>query len=62
MIGRTDADWNVPWDSMISRAHVRLLNLTDGRVEVRCMASARNPVFHRGSKAPSLYWFPGNIL
>ncbi len=59
VIGRTDADWNVPWDSMISRSHVRLLNMTDGRVRVRCMASARNPVFHRGGKVSEFVLVPG---
>ena len=59
VIGRTDADWNVPWDSMISRGHVRLLNMADGRVRVRCMASARNPVFHRGGKVAEFVLVPG---
>ena len=50
LIGRDEADWNVPWDSKISRAHVRLAPMTDNRVEVYCEANARNPVFFRGKK------------
>lgn len=59
VIGRADADWNVPWDSMISRSHVRVLPLPDGRAKVRCMASARNPVFYRGSKTAEFVLVPG---
>ncbi len=59
VIGRTDADWNVPWDAMISRSHVRLIQSSDGHVRVRCMASARNPVFHRGSKVSEFVLVPG---
>lgn len=51
LIGRTGADWNVPWDSMISRAHVRLTPLSDDRVRVDCLTTARNSVFHRGQQS-----------
>ena len=59
VIGRTEADWTVPWDGMISRSHVRLMPLTDGRVRVRAMASARNPVFHHGDKVSEFVLVPG---
>jgi adenylate cyclase len=59
VIGRTGADWNVPWDSMVSRAHVRLKHRSDGRIEVRCLDAARNPVFHRGRKATRFTLVPG---
>ncbi len=51
VIGRNGADWNVPWDSMISRAHVRVRAIGDDRVDVQMIADARNPVFHQGSKS-----------
>lgn len=60
VIGRSSADWNVPWDGMISRAHVALLPLADGRVDVRCLNTARNPVFHRGSKVMQFTLVPGD--
>ena len=59
LVGRADADWNVPWDSKISRAHVRLIPVTDNRVEVCCEASARNPVFFRGKKTARFTLVPG---
>jgi adenylate cyclase len=60
VIGRSGADWNVPWDAMISRAHVRLTPQLDDRVEVRCTTSARNPVFHRGNKVLFFTLVPGD--
>ena len=59
LIGRDEADWNVPWDSKISRAHIRLTPMTDNRVEVQCEAKARNPVFFRGKKATRFILVPG---
>ncbi|MDB4634530.1 adenylate/guanylate cyclase domain-containing protein [Rubripirellula sp.] len=59
LIGRDEADWNVPWDSKISRAHVRLAPMTDNRVEVYCEANARNPVFFRGKKTTKFTLVPG---
>jgi adenylate cyclase len=59
LIGRSGADWNVPWDSMISRAHVRLTPIADDRVEIHCLSTARNSVFHRGQKSTSFTLVPG---
>ncbi|HBV63814.1 MAG TPA: adenylate/guanylate cyclase domain-containing protein [Rhodopirellula sp.] len=59
LIGRDEADWNVPWDSKISRAHVRLTPMADNRVEVYCEPSARNPVFFRGKKTTRFTLVPG---
>lgn len=60
VIGRTGADWNVPWDALVSRAHVALAPQVDGSVEVRCMDSARNPVFHRGGRVHQFTLVPGD--
>ena len=59
LIGRAEADWNVPWDSKISRAHVRLTPVGDNRVEVCCEVNARNPVFFRGKKTTKFTLVPG---
>lgn len=59
VVGRADADWNVPWDNKISRTHVRLAPETDSRVEVFREPSARNPVFFRGKKADHFTLVPG---
>ncbi len=60
IIGRSGADWNVPWDPMISRAHVRLVPQPDQRVEVVAVASARNPVYHQGRHAARFTLVPGD--
>lgn len=58
-IGRSDADWKVPWDPMISRAHVRLIPQPDDRIEIVVVRSARNPVFHQGRQAMRFVVVPG---
>ncbi|MCO8120798.1 adenylate/guanylate cyclase domain-containing protein [Stieleria sp. TO1_6] len=60
VIGRSQADWNVPWDSMISRSHVRLIPQPDQRVEVVLIGAARNPVFHQGRRADRFILVPGD--
>jgi adenylate cyclase len=60
MIGRSGADWNVPWDGKISRSHVRLTPISDDRVEVSCLATARNSVFYRGDKVMRFTMVPGD--
>lgn len=60
VIGRSEADWNVPWDPMISRAHVRLVPQGDDRVEIVAIASARNPVYHQGRHALRFMLVPGD--
>ncbi|MEM9586592.1 MAG: adenylate/guanylate cyclase domain-containing protein [Planctomycetota bacterium] len=59
-IGRSEADWIVDWDAMISRCHVRLVRKDGDRVEVSRMPSARNPVFHRGQSAVRFVLVPGD--
>lgn len=59
IVGRTDCDWPVEWDSSISRQHVRLVPRPDDRVEVIVQPNARNPVFHQGAKASHFTLVPG---
>jgi len=60
MIGRSGADWNVPWDHKISRSHVRLSVKTGGHLDVSCLTTASNPVFHRGKKVSQCTLVPGD--
>ncbi|MDV6032914.1 MAG: adenylate/guanylate cyclase domain-containing protein [Phycisphaera sp. RhM] len=60
VIGRSDADWNVPWDPMISRAHVRVIPQANGRIEIMAVPSARNPVYHQGRHAVRFVLVPGD--
>lgn len=48
-IGRSEADWNVPWDEQVSRRHVRIESLGGGRIRVQKLAGATNPVFYAGN-------------
>ncbi len=59
VVGRSDGDWNVPWDSLISRRHVQLVPKAGDRVEVRCLPTSRNPVFHHGQKSAEFTLVPG---
>lgn len=59
VIGRAGSDWNVGWDGLISRRHVELKAIDDDRIEVTCIPTARNPVFHRGRKSAKFVLVPG---
>lgn len=50
-LGRSASHWNVPWDAMISRNHLRLVPLPDDRMEVIGSTTARNPIFHHGRQS-----------
>lgn len=58
-IGRSEGDWNVQWDPLISRQHVKLVVIEDGRVDVQVISNARNPVFHGGRQAKRFTLVPG---
>ena len=51
VIGRSEGDWNVPWDSLISRQHVQVTPKQDNRVDVRKLSDATNAVFYRGQSS-----------
>ena len=47
-LGRGPADgWSANWDNQISREHIEL-RWQAGRLTVKLLESARNPVFYRG--------------
>lgn len=58
-IGRSDADWNVPWDAMISAVHARLTPMADDRLKIECLASARNAIFFQGQPESEFTVVPG---
>lgn len=49
ILGRNPGTWAVPWDDRISRRHAEL-RWRDGRLEVRKIPAAMNPVFVRGNE------------
>ncbi len=59
LLGRSGADWNVPWDKQISKSHVRLTPESGDCVDVSCLPTARNPVFHSGRKVLRCTLVPG---
>ncbi len=48
-LGRSQANWNVPWDDRISRKHAKL-RLTATGLEVERLTEGRNPIFFHGDK------------
>ncbi len=60
VIGRTGGHWSIPWDTLVSRQHVRIVPKPDDRVEVVVMPDARNPVFHQGVKKSRFLLVPGD--
>lgn len=60
VIGRSDADWEVPWDPQISRQHIRVVPQPPDRLEVICLPNARNPVFHAGAASQRFTLVPGD--
>ncbi|MCA9184537.1 MAG: adenylate/guanylate cyclase domain-containing protein [Pirellulaceae bacterium] len=58
ILGRTAGVWATPWDDLISRQHVEM-RLNKGRLEVRRLPQARNPVFVRGRQVDHVWIRPG---
>jgi adenylate cyclase len=58
VLGRCGGAWTVPWDSHISRQHVRL-EWTGSRLEVTQFADARNPVYFHGEEQRQFGLRPG---
>jgi adenylate cyclase len=59
VIGRSAGAWSIPWDERISRRHVEAA-WTEGRLHVKVLPDARNPVFFRGHKADQFDLRPGD--
>jgi adenylate cyclase len=58
IVGRDPDAWTVSWDPWISRQHAELC-WQDGRLEVRRLPQARNPVFVRGQQQDRFVLRPG---
>lgn len=58
LLGRAGGAWAVPWDSHISRQHVRL-EWTGDRLDVARLSDARNPVYLRGEERSEFSLRPG---
>lgn len=51
-LGRDTPPWSTPWDEKISRKHCELV-FAQGKLAVKRVASARNPIFFRGKECES---------
>ncbi len=60
VVGRSGTGWNVPWDALVSRDHVRLTPLSGDRIQVSCLEQARNSVFFRGKATTTFTLVPGD--
>jgi adenylate cyclase len=58
VLGRSGGVWAVPWDSHISRQHVRL-QWTGEKLEVTQLPDAQNPVYLRGEQRTQFSLQPG---
>lgn len=58
LLGRNRSPWAVPWDNKIAGQHAELI-LKEGKVSVRRMESARNPIIFRGQLLDSFTLAPG---
>lgn len=58
-LGRSEAEWDVPWDDRISRVHARLRCVEPNRIAVQRLENARNPLFFQGERRDSFTMMPG---
>ena len=59
VLGRASQPWSTPWDERISRKHAELL-WNEGRLQVRLLPEARNPIFYRGRRSDKFEIQPGD--
>jgi len=58
VLGRDAPGWAAPWEPFLARKHAEL-TARGGRLKVRKLAGASNPVFHAGAPADSFELVPG---
>ncbi|MDY3552410.1 adenylate/guanylate cyclase domain-containing protein [Gemmata sp. JC717] len=58
VLGRDAAGWSVPWEPFLARRHAEL-TARGGKLKVRRLAEAANPVFHAGRPADAFEVPPG---
>ncbi len=61
ILGRVAGTWAVPWDEQISRRHAEL-SFRAGRLHVRHLSTARNPIFVRGHELEEFEVKPGECF
>lgn len=59
VLGRASHPWSIPWDERISRKHAELL-WNEGKLHVRLLPEARNPIFYRGRRSDQFEIQPGD--
>jgi adenylate cyclase len=59
VLGRGGGPWSTAWDERISRKHAELI-WKEGRLHVRLLPDARNPIFYRGRRADTFAIQPGD--
>lgn len=58
VLGRASAEWNAPWEPFLARKHAEL-TARGGKVKVRKLASAANPLFHNGASTETFELLSG---
>ena len=61
ILGRDERGWAVTWDGHVSRRHAHL-RWQNGRLSVKCLPEARNPIFVRGRKLTEFTIEPGDYF
>lgn len=59
VLGRGGGPWSTPWDERISRRHAELV-YQEGRLLVKLLPEARNPIFFRGRRCDTFEVAPGD--
>jgi adenylate cyclase len=58
ILGREIAEWSAPWEPFLARRHAEL-TLRHGKLKVRKLAGAANPIYHAGAVCDSCELLPG---
>lgn len=58
VLGRESPEWSAPWEPFLARRHAEL-SARGGKLKVRKLAGATNPIFHAGKPSDSFELLPG---
>ena len=58
VLGRESAEWTAPWEQFLARQHAEL-TVRGGKLKVRKLATAANPLFHNGAITDAFELLPG---
>ena len=61
VVGRAAPDWAAPWEPFLARKHVEL-TARGGKVKVRKLTAATNPIFRAGVASDSFELVPGEAF